>query len=50
MYHAVGFVADNDQAIKKMVGGMFVFDEYNVTKINKMNLRGEACGIRRLQP
>ena len=38
MYRAVGFVADDDEAIKKMVGGMFVFDEYDVTKINKMNL------------
>ena len=42
MYHAVGFVADDDEAIKKMVGGMFVFDEYDVTKINTMNLRGRS--------
>ena len=46
MYRAIGFVADDIGTLKRMVetdeGGMFVFDKYDVTKINKMNLRGRS--------
>ena len=46
MYRAIGFAADDGEAIKQMVetgeGSMFVFDKYSVTKITKMNLRGRS--------
>ena len=44
MYRAIGFVAGDGEAIKRMVetgeDSMFVLDKYNINKITKINMRG----------